>query len=743
MRINIGRNIWFLALLPLLLIGCATGAAESKESGNQIVEADMHYPGEDWKVRFIELEADSKGESIGLARTGNRLFIAFNKTTKDAEIYPLYYLSDESLIEGLIQIKQKQILEDMFIEMPSEHQPLCLFSDEEKNLYLLVSCDTGEATSCFLYKIDAEQKVTQRVDITSAWQEAFGEEHSTFVASVDENGFVYIGAKGVGGKILVVKEDGSLASVLQQQDFILHGLTSAGGQVYCVGGSQNTDVLFQVDVQKQGLETIVTLPDSRGIVTLGSGQDNAILYGYYDGVYQYDLEEGKGEDIYAWTNAGLDGRNIKDFFMDEQGDLWVLPELKEEILVMMLLQNPLAKGKTETEIEIAAEKETIVICGDRTGDIELAKTVGKFNATNEKYHVEIRDYDDDRLMAEMITGKGPDLIPLERIGISMSADRGLVEDLNRYLKTSKILSRDMLNERVLELYTVDGKLTCIPPSFYIKTLFGKKSELGTGCGWTMEEFLDYVEKHRGLTVMEGVMKGDSRMIMVMMMWYARQQQWIDWEQRKAKFDDGEFEELLRYAAAYEAKYDGEQSDVESRWRDGKILLYSRPVINIEFYLQYQEVLAGDMVAIGYPTKEGTPCNILSGYGMYGISTASTHKDGAWAFIEYLVSSQTGQDTYQYGIATLNSAMEDMLEQAGKETEEKKVISGYAIPAATDDDIMRFRELLDHAAVRDGELAVVNEILTEEMDTCFWGGRSVEETVDVIQNRVQLYLDENG
>ena len=44
--------------------------------------------------------------------------------------------------------------------------------------------------------------------------------------------------------------------------------------------------------------------------------------------------------------------------------------------------------------------------------------------------------------------------------------------------------------------------------------------------------------------------------------------------------------------------------------------------------------------------------------------------------------------------------------------------------------------------RDGELDVVNEILTEEMEICFSGGRSVEETIDVIQSRVQLYLDEN-
>ena len=264
--------------------------------------------------------------------------------------------------------------------------------------------------------------------------------------------------------------------------------------------------------------------------------------------------------------------------------------------------------------------------------------------------------------------------------------------------------------------------------------------LGNEPGWTMEEFLDYVDRHRGLTVMEGFMRDDSRKVMVMMMWYARQQQWVDWKQGTAAFDQGEFEELLRFAAAYEAKYDGGSEYAEEKWQSGRLLLYSRPVTDMRTYLQYQEVLAGDGVAIGFPTQEGTPCNILGAYGTYGISAASPHKEGAWAFIEYLAANQTGKDTYQYGIATLNSAMEEMLEQS---KEEKFIgMSGHDIPSATDEDLQQFRQLLDNAVIRDDELTVINEIMSEELDTCFSGGRSVEDTVKVIQDRVQLYLDEN-
>lgn len=731
MKTGIYRYFFLLALLSLLFGGCATRQTEPGESAAQKTNVGDPLPGEDWNVQYVEMAAVGGGKLLGFAMTEKGLYISFSRAPEISEEYPLYYLSSQKL--G--QTETRHTLEDIVIEMPTEHQPFRLFSDRKK-LYILVSCITEDADACFLYTQDTGKENMERVDITTAWEEAFAEERTASLTAADKNGLVYIGTAGTECNILVLREDGSLAFVLNRQDCVLYDMTNVQGQVYCVGRSQGTDVLFHIDSQKQELETVAKLPDSRGAVMLRPGQGNTVLYGYYDALYRYDLEKGEGQDIYAWANAGMDGRNIKDFFMDVQGKLWVLPNLEENVLIMMLLQEPAARSDNES---VGAE-ETVIICGDKIRDTELAKAVGMFNMASDKYHVEIKEYEHDRLAAEIMTGNGPDLIPLRAIGVSVAANKGIVEDLNPYLEASEILSRDMLNERVLDLYTVDGRLTCVPPSFSVTTLYGKESELGNEPGWTMEEFLDYVDRHRGLTVMEGFMRDDSRKVMVMMMWYARQQQWVDWKQGTAAFDQGEFEQLLRFAAAYEAKYDGGSEYAEEKWQSGRLLLYSRPVTDMRTYLQYQEVLAGDGVAIGFPTQEGTPCNILGAYGTYGISAASPHKEGAWAFIEYLAANQTGKDTYQYGIATLNSAMEEMLEQS---KEEKFIgMSGHDIPSATDEDLQQFRQLLDNAVIRDDELTVINEIMSEELDTCFSGGRSVEDTVKVIQDRVQLYLDEN-
>lgn len=414
-------------------------------------------PGQDWNVQYVEMATDGSGKLLGFAMTEKGLYISFSRAPEISEEYPLYYLSSQKL--G--QTETRHTLEDIFIEMPTEHQPFRLFSDREK-LYILVSCITEDADACFLYTQDTGKENMERVDITAAWEEAFAEERTASLTAADKNGLVYIGTAGTECNILVLREDGSLAFVLNRQDCVLYDMTNVEGQVYCVGRSQGTDVLFHIDSQKQELETVAKLPDSRGTVMLRPGQGNTVLYGYYDALYRYDLEKGEGQDIYAWANAGMDGRNIKDFFMDAQGKLWVLPNLEENVLIMMLLQEPAARSVNES----VGAKETVIICGDKIQDTELAKAVGMFNIASDKYYVEIKEYEHDRLAAEIMTGNGPDLIPLRTIGVSVAANKGIVEDLNPYLEASEILSRDMLNDRVLDLYTVDGRLTCVPPSLF-------------------------------------------------------------------------------------------------------------------------------------------------------------------------------------------------------------------------------------------------------------------------------------
>lgn len=402
---------------------------------------------------------------------------------------------------------------------------------------------------------------------------------------------------------------------------------------------------------------------------------------------------------------------------------------------MTVLKNPSAGNQTESE----GERQIITISGDKR-NAELLKAVGKFNVSNDKYQVEVKQTDYDRLLVEIMTGEGPDLFSLQQIGTMECVNKGIVEDLTPYLENSELLSREMLNEKVLELCTKNGILTCVPPSYGISTLWGKASAVGDRPGWTMEEFLDCVDSNRGVTVMEGSMRTDSRAQMVLMIWHARQYEWVDWENKEARFDEGEFENLLNYAVDYEAKYDNENGETAERWMEEKVLLYTHAIRDIYDYLYLQQLTDGDLVAKGYPSQDGAPFNQLHFYGDFAISAKSENKEGAWAFIEFLAKSQTAEEIFMYGIPTLNSAYQEVIEEAVAGTGVKG-ISGVEIPPATEEDVEQFEVLLDNAQSAEDGYSVIVNILEEEITTCFSDGRSVEETIHVIQNRVQLYLDE--
>lgn len=233
MRPGIYKFILLLTLLPLLLTGCASRQSGTEKPEGQNVNADGSFPGKDWKVQFIELESGGSGKILEFAMAENGVYAAFSRTPEDGAEYPLYFLSNEKLA----QTETKHTFERISVKIPGEYQPFYLFSDNGKKLYILASCVTERTNSYLLYTSDPEIGDLQCTDITAAWKDTFGEENGAALAAVDENGFVYVGMKGNECKLLVVQEDGSLVSILRQQDCELYDLTSVGAR-YIVSGEQ-------------------------------------------------------------------------------------------------------------------------------------------------------------------------------------------------------------------------------------------------------------------------------------------------------------------------------------------------------------------------------------------------------------------------------------------------------------------------------------------------------------------------
>ncbi len=115
-----------------------------------------------------------------------------------------------------------------------------------------------------------------------------------------------------------------------------------------------------------------------------------------------------------------------------------------------------------------------------------------------------------------------------------------------------------------------------------------------------------------------------------------------------------------------------------------------------------------------------------------VSSGSEHKDGAWDFVRYCLSSPLG--TSQAQISTLNAAREQQL---------KLLASGKAEFAkdATPADAEQFRELLENTHAVAGQHPELLAILREEAQRFFAGQVTAQEAASASQSRAALYMAE--
>ena len=148
----------------------------------------------------------------------------------------------------------------------------------------------------------------------------------------------------------------------------------------------------------------------------------------------------------------------------------------------------------------------------------------------------------------------------------------------------------------------------------------------------------------------------------------------------------------------------------------------------------------------------------------GLSSKSKHKEGAWEFMQRLLSeeyqdSMLSEHGNSFGFPVKKSALEKQFEldmtpdyfedEDGNKTENAKTSWGWDdfqmdIMAATQEEVDAVRSLIESAEKVSGSVdeQLVN-IITEESEPFFKGQKSAADVAGIIQNRIQIYVNENS
>ena len=524
--------------------------------------------------------------------------------------------------------------------------------------------------------------------------------------------------------------------------------------------------LVELDVEKGGVKaTYGNIPAINGF--FADGRNGKLLYSGPSKLYEYDLVTCESVEVLNWVDTNVDGNYISAFKVLKDGRFALLYDNYEDDPEVIFL--------TKVSRSQIPEKEVLTLASFTGDDTTLQQAIIKFNRKSEKYRVELKTYyeygmangaeDFDDAMAllhmDIVSGEAPDIICLKQLDMFNLADSGALEDLAPYLKKSQNLKREDFLESVLDAYEIDGRLVTIPVSFTLRSLFAKERMVGAEPGWTLSEMIALKEAYPDALFMSQM---DRNLALKMCLEYGWEG-FVDEETGECFFDSEEFVKVLQFANSF-GQWGGYEREPYDALQKDAMILVDEMISSVENYQMVRLLIEEPSTVIGYPSGDGTPITVISGWDTYAIATRSDNKEGAWEFMESVLSEENMSKPY-YSFSTRVSLLEEMFSkamekeyetdaagnvlynEAGEPIEKIKYTWGYygdwtaEIYAATEEEINELRQMISNVHLEGGRSQTIINIVTEEAGAYFTGQKSAEEVAEIIQSRVEIYVNENS
>lgn len=740
---KIGAAAVMAGAFLLTLSGCGKSSSEEQEQKEFAYVAE--YPEADLKCEYISQAAAAKDILYLMGSS-------WEEDTGSTFYFYRYDMAAGTLQQLPIELGENSSINSMTVA-PDGNVAMAV------NTYTYDMDENGEASNwqemIELWSISGEDgSVLETRDL----KKALGDE-SVYISNIclDAQGNYYL-TDGEGVIYVLDKELDKLFEI-PNDNWINQMFTSKEGDVYVSYYGAEGVELRKIELLSQGLSEKVEGADDALDAKYYGGESASILLEKCDELSLFDFGTNKEESLFCWLDVDVNSNDIMMAGELSDGRIWAVV-------------NSYRGNKSSTELVIVKKvkasevpvKEELVYGALWIGS-DMKQSIIDFNKSSNKYRITVKEYgevldDGDaltRFNAALTSADCPDMIDLSSINYVQYAKKGIFEDLYPYMEKSGMKQSDYL-ENVLEAFEIDGKLYGMTPEFYVNTTLAKQSQVGDITGWTLSEMLDFAEKNEP----QYLMAYGSRTQIFYYCVYNSIDEFIDWETGECHFDSDEFARVLEFAAKLPVEYEyDEEEGLHKKILADKVLLMSSSISSVQEY-QMMNGMFGEAVSfVGYPNSERKGNLLQPVNGSFAISARSDNKEGAWEFLKTMFSEEY-QDSLigenSWGFPVRKSSLEKKFEQDmtptyyedenGVQVEEMKTSWGYDdfeldIYAATKEEVDAVRELIASADKLTGTVdeQLVN-IVMEEAEAFFSGQKSARDAAAVIQNRIQIYVNEN-
>ena len=671
------------------------------------------------------------------------------------------------------------------------------FDPNTMNKYDYPSTDMSTA---YLMHVAADGSTIANVDLSvtddgTDEEDGMGSNISSFAVDAAGNLYVtdynYIYVLDAEGKLLFKIDDsqysGSLCRLQPDQVGILW-------YNYATGTAESTDengqFFIPVDLETKTWGEKIKMPAN--VWNVYPGDD---AYDFYyknnDNIYGYTFASDTKDKLVDWMACDVDTSNMYDSGMLSDGRVvgmtqdWSSDTAAYQLIVLHRIDASEVKEKTVL---------TLACMGL---DWSLRSKIVEYNKSNDQYRIQVVDYseyatDDDynagitKLTTEIISGSVPDLFLTSSLPIDKYAAKGVVADLYTFMDGGSGLSRDYFVPQVLKAIEKDGKLYELPTKFSVETAYALSSIVDQYDTWNVAAVQDAMTQlQEGATVFS---TGWTKSSVLNNCLTRNLAAFVDWTTGKCTFDSEAFQQLLAFCNSFPddstsddgIAYSSEAATVDTmddpvwesdatRILSGKQLMATTSFYSFEDYIYNIYPVKDKVTFVGYPSESGEPGNSFYIQCPMAISSVTKYPDAAWDFVSTMIR-QTNEDAesmYAFPISQeafdkkMTAVMTEQyqLDENGEQVDwdedgepDKMSIGSYEVVengestwqqvyALTQEDIDQILSVINSATgIVDYDDEILS-IVSDEVSAYFAGDKDVQTTANMIQSRVNLYVQE--
>lgn len=545
--------------------------------------------------------------------------------------------------------------------------------------------------------------------------------------------------------------------------FIDSACTSKGEVVVAFLNSttQSYITICKIDTKENSFKEIITLQSDISNVLMDGDEEGLYVNGN-DGVYILDTETSDMKLLFTYADAYMSPSSVERMASFGKSS-FICSEIDDNenlYLTLISKQDNINKNK---------KKLVLAVCGIPTS---LIKDVDEFNRENADCYIDIKDYSEEeapdlKMAADIASSDAcPDIICFDS-GFCPSdyITPNMLDDLTPYIENDEDLEKSDILAPVLNALESNGRIYFSASNYFLRTLMVKSKNVSNNySGWTYKEMLSEYEK----SGCDRLYPYDSSEDLLLELGYLGLNDFVDLDTGTCTIDSLVFSEYLQACKKYGKKgldnsFSDEADIIDELYQrvedfnEGKLFAIDCDEFDPVNCQINRNIYGDDITYIGYPNTSGEG-SYFDFVGKYGIFANSENKDEAWRFVRRYFTEE-----YQSkNMSEIMPCRKDCFEEKIKEfTAEENYVNKYGeeitslnnvdsweaygltinIRPCNDKEIDEYKAVLNNTKRYYDVNSTVVGIIQEESEAYFSGEKSLDEQLQVMRSRIELYVSE--